>query len=266
MDIGQGYLAGAPCRKTDKLDRRTRMSFIRKRFQRQLSFLARWSQGRLPASLAIYFLTQGIKAEARTMVTRKRLRSLYHLCTRPDLPEGSLVECGVARGGCIAVMAFASAGKRPVWGFDSFEGMPELTPEDGGDGQQWVGLDCSGPDGYEEAQRTLSRFSLSRHKVMLVPGWFEDTLPDNVSHLAPIAVLRLDNDWYRSTRFCLETLYNAVVAEGIVIIDDYHTFTGCRKAVDEFRMNQGIRDTLITTENDTEAYWVKCSGDPREGS
>ena len=44
-------------------------------------------------------------------------------------------------------MSFASAGKRSVWGFDSFEGMPQLTEEDKSDGEEWVGYRCSGPDG-----------------------------------------------------------------------------------------------------------------------
>jgi O-methyltransferase len=77
--------------------------------------------------------------------------------------------------------------------------------------------------------------------------------------LAPIAVLRLDNDWYKSTRFCLETLYARVVEGGLVIIDDYHTFIGCKTAVDEFRQKHGIASPMITTESCSEAYWRKAN-------
>jgi O-methyltransferase len=154
-------------------------------------------------------------------------------------------------------MSFASGGHRPVWGFDSFAGMPELTKEDRNEGKEWVGYQCSGPEGVKEAQRTLKRFRVDGAWVKLVRGWFEDTLPKTVSQLAPIAVLRLDNDWYKSTRYCLETLYSSVAQGGLVIIDDYHTFTGCRDAVDEFRLKLGIKNPMITTEPCSEAYWRK---------
>jgi hypothetical protein len=65
-------------------------------------------------------------------------------------------------------------------------------------------------------------------------GWFQDTLrvvPDN---LDAIAVLRIDGDWYESTKICLETLVPRVSPGGIVVIDDYGKWPGCRKAVDEF--------------------------------
>lgn len=216
----------------------------------------------VPQDVGAPFLIFGVLAEGRTMLTRRRLSSLYFHCTDPGLPPGSFVECGVARGGALALMAFAADRKRPVWGFDSFEGMPALTEEDRNEGQKSVGYRCSGPQGMAEAQRTLRRFSVSSDRVTLVRGWFEDTLPGRVSELAPIAVLRLDNDWYKSTRYCLETLYDTVVRGGLVIVDDYHTFAGCRAAVDEFRGRRGITSPLVTTEESSEAYWRKTE-DPR---
>ncbi len=211
----------------------------------------------LPRSLTAPLLIRALKAEGRTMVSLGRLENLRRVCTDPALPAGSFVECGVARGGCTTLMAHLARGRRPVWGFDSFEGMPPLTAEDEGSGEKWVGHRCSGPEGLREAQATLRRFHADRGPVTLVPGWFEDTLPDHVERLAPIAVLRLDNDWYQSTRFCLEQLYPAVAPGGVVLIDDYHTFTGCRKAVDEYREKHGIRAPMVTTEADSEAWWTR---------
>lgn len=205
------------------------------------------------------FLISALLAEGRTMLSRRRLNSLYFHCSDPALPAGSFVECGVARGGSLALMSFVSRGKRQVWGFDSFEGMPELTTADRAEGQEWVGYRCSGPEGVAEAWRTLRRFHVSGAWVRLVRGWFEDTLPQNVANLTPIAVLRLDSDWYQSTLFCLETLYRAVAPGGLVIVDDYHTFAGCRNAVDEFRERNGIASELITTEAGSEAYWRKAN-------
>ena len=211
----------------------------------------------LPREIRAAFLIMGVEAAGRSMLSPRRLISLYFHCSDPMLPQGCFVECGVARGGSLAIMSFASAGKRSVWGFDSFEGMPQLTEEDKSDGEEWVGYRCSGPDGLREAQRTLKSFHVAGDWVKLVRGWFEDTLPPAVAGLAPIAVLRLDNDWYESTRFCLETLYASVAEGGLVIIDDYHTFIGCKTAVDEFRQKHGITSPMITTESCSEAYGRK---------
>ncbi len=223
----------------------------------QLIFQCLPSLRMLPKTILAHLLMCSLIYENRTMVSLRRLRNLYRLCSNPLLPGGSFVECGVARGGCIAIMSFASLGKRPVWGFDSFEGMPELTEEDEGHGQADVGLRCAGPNGLHEAQTTLKRSHVSGDWVTLVPGWFEDTLHKYILRVEPIAALRLDNDWYKSTKYCLDILYDRVVAGGLIIIDDYHTYTGCRKAVDEFRSKRRIKSPLITTESGSEIYWSK---------
>lgn len=211
--------------------------------------------GLIPESLALRWLIKSLKAERRTMVNRRRLESLYAVCSHPSLPDGSFVECGVGLGGCTAVMALASHGQRRVWGFDSFEGMPAQTEEDEGQGKKAVGFIVA--DGLQDAQQTLDRFHVADESVKLVKGWFEDTLPVYGPQLAPIAVLRLDSDWYKSTRYCLETLYDGVAPGGVVIIDDYNAFIGCRKAVDEFRLKRKIESPLITTDTRSEARWHK---------
>jgi hypothetical protein len=215
------------------------------------------ASGLVPERLAVRWLIKGLKAEKRTKVNRRRLESLYAVCSNPSLPVGSFVECGVARGGCIALMAFMARRQRPVWGFDSFEGMPDLTEEDEGQGKTAVGIVESGPGGLQDAQRMLDRFRLAHESVKLVKGWFEDTLPLYVTQLEPIAVLRLDSDWYKSTRYCLEMLYDRVAPGGTIIIDDYHAFIGCRKAVDEFRLKKNDHSPLITTDARSEVRWQK---------
>lgn len=230
-----------------------------KQSRKIISAVARYVLARnlVPKPLAAYLIAFGIRADRRTMVSETRLLNLFKLCSSPSLPEGSFVECGVARGGCVALMSFVSDGTRAVWGFDSFEGMPSLTEEDEGDGQKWVGYQCSGPLGLKEAQKTLSRFYVQGNWVNLVPGYFEDTLHKYVQKISPIAILRLDNDWYKSTKYCLECLYDEVVPNGVIIIDDYNKFKGCRKAVDEFREKRNIQSPLITTESRSEVYWYK---------
>ena len=162
--------------------------------------------------------------------------------------EGCLVECGVAQGGCSALMLgtsgyyrFRPREERTAWLFDSFEGLPEPTTEDGVL-REPQGKDKSSWDlakGYclgtqEEVEDLLfNKFGFDRDKVHLVKGWFQDTLPRYREKVGDIAVLRIDGDWYESTKCCLENLYEQVVDGGYVILDDY-ALVGCRKAVDEF--------------------------------
>jgi len=212
----------------------------------------------LPLRVKSRYLIADLLREGLTLVSERRLQNLADVCTEESLPAGAFVECGVAKGGCVALMSFLARGKRrSVWGFDSFEGMPALTDTDENDGQQWVGYRCSGPEGLAEAQRTLSRIAGNTDNTRLIPGWFETTLPIHVSQVGSIAVLRLDNDWYESTRFCLETLYDRVAPGGYVLVDDYFTFVGCRKAVDEFRSQRAITADLVTIDAASEVLWRK---------
>jgi hypothetical protein len=69
-------------------------------------------------------------------------------------------------------------------------------------------------------------------KLVFVKGRVEDTLPGSAP--AAVALLRLDTDWYQSTRHELEHLYPRLAAGGVLVLDDYGSFEGARKAVDEY--------------------------------
>jgi hypothetical protein len=77
----------------------------------------------------------------------------------------------------------------------------------------------------------------------LIEGWFSDTLPLFVPP-APIALLRLDADWYDSTTTCLECLYSHVAPGGIVILDDYYTWDGCARALHDFLSKHSALDRI----------------------
>ena len=171
--------------------------------------------------------------------------------------EGCFVECGVARGGCSALMALVAADHksgRKVWLFDSFEGLNEPTEEDEYQESLRYKTDNRSSDlvapGYclgtfEEVEDLLfNNLNLSRDDINMVRGWFEDTLPQYREKTGAIAVLRIDGDWYESTRCCLENLYDNVIPGGSIIIDDYESYIGTRKATDEFRRNRGIGTEL----------------------
>ena len=181
-----------------------------------------------------------------TMVGRNGLLATYDCVRRAELysVSGCIVECGVAGGGCSALMALVSrdyGSSRVSWLFDSFEGLPAKTVEDGnprisnGTDRHTDRLSegfCLGT--LEEVEDLFYRIlRFQKDNVRMVKGWFQDTLPRCREQVGQIAVLRLDGDWYESTKCCLENLYEQVADGGYVIIDDY-ALVGCRKAVDEF--------------------------------
>ena len=195
-----------------------------------------------------------------SMVLKSGLLYVYDAATEMEKNnvDGCFIECGVARGGCSALMGIvASAHKhnRKLWLFDSFEGLPEQTgedespnpltdkPENMSANYLYPGY-CLGT--YDEVEDLLfSKLELSRDNVFMVKGWFQDTLSEYREKVGDIAVLRLDGDWYESTKVCLENLYDNVIAGGYIIIDDYGTVSGCKKATDEFLNNRKIIVNII---------------------
>ena len=167
--------------------------------------------------------------------------------------EGSFVECGVAQGGCAALISMVAAGEglgRSCWFFDSFEGLPDPTNQDFSEGQTGQHIrplprgSCLGT--FEQVSQLLfEKFELSREKITLVKGWFQDTLSVQAEQVGRIALLRVDGDWYESTKCCLETLYDQVSDGGQIIIDDYCSCYGAKKATNEFIQNRNIETTLV---------------------
>lgn len=159
---------------------------------------------------------------------------------------GAIVECGVWRGGCAAAMAAVSkrrGGTRAIWLFDSFEGLPEPGANDGIRAREWMESATADQRCVAEVHQVegllFDNFHVPRESVHIRRGWFAETVPAAVAEIGPIAVLRLDADWYESTRICLDHLYPNVSDGGIVIIDDYGYWEGCRRATDELLRSIG---------------------------
>jgi hypothetical protein len=162
---------------------------------------------------------------------------------------GDFVECGVWRGGSSFLMADmlrqGEARGRKVWLFDSYEGLPPPGEEDGAKALQyaqntdspWYHDNCSAS--LELVQTAASELGLSPY-VEFVRGWFDQTLVANRERIGPIAILRIDADWYDSVRCCLQSLYDQVVEGGFIILDDYYTYDGCALAVHEFLGKRGL--------------------------
>jgi hypothetical protein len=204
------------------------------------------------------------------MTNPKRCRTLWdQSCQilKANIP-GSFVECGVWRGGSAAVMGLANRhlnGTRDLHLFDSFEGLPEPTEKDGALARNYSGGRDSGAlkslkhceAGLPEVQEfLLGHLRLNKAKVHFHAGWFQDTVPREARHLGPIALLRLDGDWYESTYVCLEHLYPNLSPGGILVLDDYWSWEGCRRAADEYRNAHNITN-LIHRIDAGAGFWIK---------
>ena len=92
-------------------------------------------------------------------------------------------------------------------------------------------------------------------RLKIVPGWFQDTLPK--VPIKKIAVLYVDADWYDSVKLVLETLYQKVVPNGFIVIDDYYVWPGCRQAVDEFMTANHLQPQLLQNVGGLAVYFQK---------
>jgi O-methyltransferase len=184
-----------------------------------------------------------------TLTTSPRIAALcdsVEFLVRSDM-QGALVECGVWRGGSMMAAALTllrlGVTDRDLYLFDTFAGMPEPgardvpSPYDGYSphkrwrrqarlGRQWAGVPA------ERVRERLESTGYPPERIHLVPGMVEETIPGSAP--VRIALLRLDTDWYASTRHELEHLYPRLVEGGVLIIDDYGHYAGARRAVDEY--------------------------------
>jgi hypothetical protein len=197
---------------------------------------------------------------AHTMIGLKRLDNI-ELCVEDVLKrniEGDLIETGVWRGGaCIFMRAILKAygvTDKRVFVADSFEGLPKPDearyPQDKGNTLYiHIPLRIS----LEEVQEAFRKYGLLDEQVVFLKGWFEDTLPKVPSK--KFSVMRLDGDMYRSTMEALVNLYPKLQTGGFCIIDDY-ALNGCRMAVDEFRLKNGIKENIQMIDS-MGVYWKK---------
>ncbi|MGX9789848.1 TylF/MycF/NovP-related O-methyltransferase [Mycobacterium sp. MMS18-G62] len=161
--------------------------------------------------------------------------------------EGDIVECGVWRGGSMMLakeLCSDSPIARRFYLYDTFAGMSEPTEDDvshverpAQETYQVTRRESHTDWAYaslEEVKDNFRRAHLLDDSVVFVQGKVEETLADPDKQPQRIALLRLDTDWYESTKMELEVLYPRLVPGGVLIIDDYGHWAGARKAVDEY--------------------------------
>ena len=146
--------------------------------------------------------------------------------------RGCYVECGTWAGGLSFAMMDTLPQITEFHLFDSFEGLPEPTIEDGEAAKNpanlWHNNNKADYEDFLQALTCTGHSNVTVHK-----GWFEETLPQ-FQPADPIAILRLDGDWYDSTMTCLLNLYDLVMPGGLIIVDDYDDWIGCRRALHDF--------------------------------
>jgi len=198
-----------------------------------------------PEFLAIYE-----QCRPQTLTSVERMYALYKAVehvVQTGVP-GDFAECGVWRGGSVMMMALAAKhfgdARRIIWLYDTFTGMTAPSAVDVQANTGRPALDILkanernqdnpfwGIAPREVVDANLRRTGYSMDQFNIVTGDVLQTLPASApQHLA---ILRLDTDWYESTRHELTCLYPRLVRNGVLIIDDYGYWSGARKAVDEF--------------------------------
>ncbi|HLM60341.1 MAG TPA: TylF/MycF/NovP-related O-methyltransferase [Pyrinomonadaceae bacterium] len=160
--------------------------------------------------------------------------------------SGDIAECGVWRGGSMMTVALTLLARndtsRELYLYDTFEGMSEPTDFDKSiDGisaksqmEQAAGKWCYAS--IEDVRENILSTGYPENKIFLVKGKVEDTIPKTAP--ANLSLLRLDTDWYESTKHELTHLYPRLSPEGILVIDDYGHWQGARQAVDEYFAEQ----------------------------
>jgi len=196
-------------------------------------------------SLDKEFLQVYEKIKPFTMVEIERCYALYQsllYISKYDI-KGDLVECGVWKGGSAMLMAYAmqQAGitNRKIYLYDTYEGMAKPGEMDGqSEKEEWESLRvndslnkmCYSP--IEEVKANMAKTGYPSENIVYIKGKVEDSIPSTLPD--GISLLRLDTDWYDSTRHELNFLYPLLSSKGVLLIDDYGAWEGARKAVDEY--------------------------------
>lgn len=184
-----------------------------------------------------------------TMTCELRINALYDTLEyiKCNNVQGDFVECGVWRGGNILGMCeylrFNQIFNKKVWAYDTFKGMTQ--PED-------VDVDLHNrkardifnkvrcESSLEEVRKNVSLSSFPKNNINYIVGDVIETLEIQENLPYQISLLRLDTDWYKSTKKELEILYPRLSPKGVLIVDDYGHWQGSRKAVDDYFANSDI--------------------------
>jgi O-methyltransferase len=206
------------------------------------------SSGNFPPDYGLNDISIMSAVAPYTMTSVERIHALinavrYIVANR--IP-GDFVECGVWKGGSIMTMALTllelGRADRRLFLFDTFNGMTTPGAEDvdylGQNAREILdSVRCEASQ--EEVETAISTTGYDRSNIHFVKGPVEETIPEQAPEL--VALLRLDTDWYESTRHELEHLFPRLAQGGVILIDDYGHWQGARRAVDEYVREHNVR-------------------------
>jgi hypothetical protein len=205
------------------------------------------------------------KVRRHTMTSNPRIITLLETVdylVRAGI-EGAFAECGVWRGGSAMAMVLKlqsmGVNDRDIYLYDTFEGMTQPSERDTSVFDRpaletWKKYEAAAMkpwDFYFNSEifneTDVRKFLLSSGyppgRIHLVKGKVEDTIPGQAPQ--QLALLRLDTDWYESTRHEMQHLYPRIAIGGALIIDDYGHWQGSRQAVDEYMSGAGVAPVLL---------------------
>jgi len=194
-----------------------------------------------------------------TMTSPERIYSLIHAVryVLDNNIEGSFVECGVWRGGSMMAVALTlianQSSNRHLYLFDTFEGMSPPSEVDisivGERAQEMLTSSVKSEEDFlwayaplDKVREALYSTGYPQNRIIFVKGMVEETVPEKAPE--KICVLRLDTDWYESTKHELTHLFPRLAIGGVLIIDDYGHWRGAKKAVDEYIQSNKVKILL----------------------
>ncbi len=181
-----------------------------------------------------------------TMTSKLKMYALYKAVKYVVFNDikGHFVECGVWKGGScmliIKTLQLLGIDDRKIVLYDTFEGMPEPSAQDVAvfnNNLKAHDIWAEKKEGWyvakmQEVKNSIDALEYPDQNIRYVKGLVEDTIPNKIS--PSICLLRLDTDWYSSTKHELQYLYPILTPRGVLIIDDYGSWAGARRAVDEY--------------------------------
>jgi O-methyltransferase len=194
-----------------------------------------------------------------TMTTPERVFSLVNAIQYLEKNQitGAMVECGVWKGGSSMAMALTlkklGSENRDIYLYDTFAGMPAPKDVDvsikgnpahkkfskrktSEDSSNW----CFAP--FEEVKKNVLGTGYNKDKIHFIKGKVEDSIPKTLPK--EIALLRLDTDWYESTKHELIHMFPLLKTNGVLIVDDYGHWKGAKIATDEYIEENNIQILL----------------------
>ncbi|MCI4592659.1 TylF/MycF family methyltransferase [Sphingobium sp. BYY-5] len=196
-------------------------------------------------------ISRQIRRERLTYLPARKLLRIEAALSRirRRAVRGDIVEFGVALGGSAILLAHHARSDRRFFGLDVFAMIPPPASErDDARSKQRYDIIASGKaeglggdtyygyrdDLFDQVASQLARYGtpVDGDRVNLVKGLFQDSLP--TLDIEQIAFAHIDCDWYEPVRYCLNQTAECLTPGGLVVIDDYHDYKGCREAVDEF--------------------------------